>query len=194
MSKALENYNNKREKIITSGRALFLSKGYAETSMDEVAKHAEVTKQTVYRYFASKTELFAEIIAQVNRENTPYEFGDMSPEMELARFGAQFISLHIEKERMELYRIMLSETREGSEIGMLFKNLLQDVRKRPLADYLEEMLGIRDAEKSADLLCAMFLSLRTPLLMNTGKRPETSGIISHAENCVKIFLHGIKEI
>ncbi|WP_260195903.1 TetR/AcrR family transcriptional regulator, partial [Actinophytocola gossypii] len=51
----------KRQAILDSARSVFLQKGYAGTSMDEVAAQATVSKQTVYKHFADKRRLFEAI-------------------------------------------------------------------------------------------------------------------------------------
>ena len=52
----------KHKAIVEAATALFLSKGYQGTSMDEIAALAAVGKQTVYKHFADKQRLFSEII------------------------------------------------------------------------------------------------------------------------------------
>ncbi|MFT4215591.1 MAG: TetR/AcrR family transcriptional regulator [Micropruina sp.] len=54
----------KRRQITDAGRALFLSQGYARTSMDAVTAAAGVSKQTLYAYFPSKDELLIAILAE----------------------------------------------------------------------------------------------------------------------------------
>ncbi len=46
-----------REKIASAASALFLEKGIAETSMDDIAKAARYSKATLYVYFESKEEI-----------------------------------------------------------------------------------------------------------------------------------------
>ncbi len=53
----------KRDQITAAARRLFLANGYAGTSMDAVVAEAGVSKQTLYRYFASKADLLAAILA-----------------------------------------------------------------------------------------------------------------------------------
>lgn len=192
MSKALENYKTKRETIIKAGRELFLSHGYSRTSMDEVAKRAEVTKQTVYRYFVSKSDLFAEVISQISKENDVYVFGDLTPDKELVKFGINFVSMHMERHRLELFRMMIAESGDGSEIGGMFKSMVQDARRKPLTVFLEEKYKLRDADRMANLLISMLLSMRSPILMNTRSVPEKDEITRHVETCVKLFLNGVK--
>ncbi|MFB7940812.1 TetR/AcrR family transcriptional regulator [Streptomyces sp. NPDC056049] len=52
----------KHQAILDAATAVFLDKGYAGTSMDDIAKLAAVSKQTVYKHFADKEKLFSEII------------------------------------------------------------------------------------------------------------------------------------
>lgn len=52
----------KRRAIRNAARDLFLRDGYAGTSMDEVAALARVSKQTIYKQFADKAQLFTDIV------------------------------------------------------------------------------------------------------------------------------------
>lgn len=52
----------KRNDIIDAAEKLFFSKGYENTSMDEVAKEAEYSKRTLYAYFNSKEQIYFEIM------------------------------------------------------------------------------------------------------------------------------------
>jgi AcrR family transcriptional regulator len=47
---------------MAAATALFLSRGYEGTSMDDVAALAEVSKPTVYKHFADKERLFYAIV------------------------------------------------------------------------------------------------------------------------------------
>ena len=55
----------KRRAIMAAATALFLRDGYRNTSMDQVAADAAVSKQTVYKHFADKEQLFREIVLGV---------------------------------------------------------------------------------------------------------------------------------
>jgi TetR/AcrR family transcriptional repressor of mexJK operon len=52
----------KRRQILEAARPVFLRNGYVGTSMDEVAALAAVSKQTVYKHFTDKEQLFASIV------------------------------------------------------------------------------------------------------------------------------------
>jgi len=55
----------KRRAIMHAATELFLRQGYDGTSMDQVAALAAVSKQTVYKHFADKYQLFREIVLDV---------------------------------------------------------------------------------------------------------------------------------
>jgi TetR/AcrR family transcriptional regulator, mexJK operon transcriptional repressor len=55
----------KRQAIMEAATALFLRDGYRNTSMDQVAADAAVSKQTVYKQFADKEQLFRAIVLGV---------------------------------------------------------------------------------------------------------------------------------
>lgn len=46
-----------RQRILRASRQLFSAKGYEETTMDDVAERAEVSKATLYNYFPGKDSL-----------------------------------------------------------------------------------------------------------------------------------------
>src|SRR5215467_10585869 len=56
-----ERADRKRRQIRRAAVGEFLRKGYASTSMDDVAAAARVSKQTVYKHFGSKEKLFVAI-------------------------------------------------------------------------------------------------------------------------------------
>src|ERR1700738_1101666 len=62
MSEASESdANDKRERILSAAQDLFLRYGVKRTSIDDVAREAEIAKGTVYLYYASKNDLFAAV-------------------------------------------------------------------------------------------------------------------------------------
>lgn len=57
----------KRETIVAAAVELFYKKGYARTTLEEVADAIKVTKPFIYAHFKSKTELLAEICMRGTR-------------------------------------------------------------------------------------------------------------------------------
>lgn len=56
----------KRQAILDAAKRLFVSMGYASTSMDAVATEAGVSKLTVYSHFNDKETLFSAEIGRAH--------------------------------------------------------------------------------------------------------------------------------
>lgn len=59
-----------REKIEAAGLACFAQKGFALTSMKDIAEAAGISTGLIYRHFASKQELFARLVDDTMTEMT----------------------------------------------------------------------------------------------------------------------------
>jgi len=56
--------DNTKEKILNVATRIFSRFGFYKTSMDEIARTAHKAKGSLYYHFASKEELFTEVVAQ----------------------------------------------------------------------------------------------------------------------------------
>jgi AcrR family transcriptional regulator len=57
-----------REQIVTVGKGVFLRKGFAKTSMRDIAKGCGIGVSNIYNYFNSKDELFRHIVTPLTTE------------------------------------------------------------------------------------------------------------------------------
>lgn len=55
------------ESILEAGRLLFGERGFAATTIDDIAEQARVAKGAVYHHFATKEAVFAAVFDQVSR-------------------------------------------------------------------------------------------------------------------------------
>lgn len=67
-NRKLEQGAATREGLLAAARELFGERGYAATSLDDVAAQAGVTKGALYHHFHGKADLFAAVFEQVERE------------------------------------------------------------------------------------------------------------------------------
>ncbi|GLR66860.1 hypothetical protein GCM10010909_15400 [Acidocella aquatica] len=79
-----ELYATRREEILQAARNVFVQKGYANASLDDVARETGLSKPSLYYYFPSKAHLFFELasqradeqlilLAKIAEEPDPYE-------------------------------------------------------------------------------------------------------------------------
>lgn len=59
---ALEQFN--RDNILTAAKELFDINGIDKTTMDDIARHADYSKSTIYVYFKSKEDIFNCIVGE----------------------------------------------------------------------------------------------------------------------------------
>ncbi|MBN2851240.1 MAG: TetR/AcrR family transcriptional regulator [Clostridia bacterium] len=64
-----ENRKYYRNKILESAKEVFTSKGYENTTIEQIADHAGIGLGTAYNYFKSKEELFILSMAENMAEN-----------------------------------------------------------------------------------------------------------------------------
>jgi AcrR family transcriptional regulator len=58
----IKEKDNRRRLILKSARALFFKKGFNKVTVDEIAKISELGKGSIYLYFNSKEEIYAQIL------------------------------------------------------------------------------------------------------------------------------------
>ena len=67
-SRRSEHAEDTRAAIVGAARSLFGERGYARSSLDEVADRARVTKGAVYHHFSGKEDLLRAVYEEVVRE------------------------------------------------------------------------------------------------------------------------------
>src|SRR5580698_11473375 len=63
-----ESKERTRQRLLTEAKKLFHERGYAATSLEQIAEAAEVTKGAIYGHFASKEDL---MISAIEATPTP---------------------------------------------------------------------------------------------------------------------------
>jgi AcrR family transcriptional regulator len=94
----------RQQEILKAARALFVTKGFHETTLDEVARSAEFGKGTLYHYFANKEDLFIGIIEQAIDETMLIARESMAAPGDL-------------RDKLRLYaRMIIQYTKENGEL------------------------------------------------------------------------------
>lgn len=113
----------KAEAILGSAAELFLNQGFQGTSMDAVAQHAGVSKQTVYSHFANKEALFSSCI---EAKVAGYGFDDAVKVEEqdvrraLTGIARRFVELMRDPDVIAMHRVVMGEAASQPRIASLF--------------------------------------------------------------------------
>lgn len=90
----------RRQAIIDAAENVFFSKGYNNSSMDDVAGEAELSKGTLYLYFHSKDDLYAAIVTRgaeiMNKLFTEAASAKVSGLEKVRNIGFAFIKFYTE--------------------------------------------------------------------------------------------------
>ncbi|MEX0298498.1 MAG: TetR/AcrR family transcriptional regulator [Kordiimonas sp.] len=190
--------NEKNAAIVEAAAHLFLDKGFDGTSMDEVAKGAGVSKQTVYSHFSSKEQLFSASIRAVIERYYPETVLDRveehSLEADLRVVCESYAHLLMSKEAMAMFRLLVAAAPKGPMLANLFWN----AGPREMQDRLEAFLlsrvqkgelDIPDIEvASSQIVC--LLKAKSHFMHSIGLIDSISEeqIQKNVDNAVDVFL------
>ena len=142
----------RRREIAAVAESVFFETGFAETTMQAIAARAGASKETLYRHFGSKEELFAEIVSSRARSwledldekfATPCSIADV-----LGTIGMKMLESILDDDAVSLCRTVVAESARNPELGAVFFAAgPEKVRKR-----LAEFLGTAAAR--GELRCA----------------------------------------
>jgi AcrR family transcriptional regulator len=113
----------KRASIIDAAEAVFLERGYDTASMAEVSAKLGGSKQTLYSYFKSKSELFIAVMLERGAAQVLGIFDAMhdNPDLEssLRTFGGALLRFLMRDEVLAVRRLIMAEGAK-SDLGLIF--------------------------------------------------------------------------
>jgi TetR/AcrR family transcriptional regulator, mexJK operon transcriptional repressor len=140
----------RRMELATIAGRLFLKHGFAETTMQMIALEAEASKETLYRHFASKEALFAELInAKAVAVSGPQSAlaRDEPPETALRELGTSLLTLMMKGEAPSLFNVVVADARRAPDLARIFYDQGPGATLRRLTAYL------RSATQRGQLRC-----------------------------------------
>lgn len=147
----------KRAAILAAGKLAFLRDGYG-VSMDRIADEAGVSKQTIYKHFASKEALFLEIIqerASTMRAPLRDHPQDEPVEITLQRLAIAYMQLLRMDDFGRVLRLMAAEATRCPHVISEFMRVGPQTSIATLAAYLIEQrdngtLAVPDPQIAAE--------------------------------------------
>ena len=112
------NKEDRRKQILDAAMTVFVEKGFNGSTTVEIAKAANVSEATLFRYFSSKQEIFLEGIEPIlfkTLEGSINTSIELSPEAKLEYILYERISLISNNYR--IVKLILSEASLLSELG-----------------------------------------------------------------------------
>lgn len=194
----------KHRAIMEAAAAVFLRNGYLGTSMDEIAKLAAVSKQTVYKHFADKQQLFTDIIgATTDRildeltHTSTVALRDTadtdSLEADLGALARQLIASISRPEVLRLRRLIIAEAERFPELGGAYWEAGFERGLATLASSLGRLterglLRVEDPQLAASHFAGLVLWIPLNRAMFSGDEVTDEDIDRFADAGVRAFL------
>jgi AcrR family transcriptional regulator len=157
---------DRKKLILEAATKSFSLFGYKATTMDQVAKIANVGKGTIYTFYKNKEELFKEIVQRLIEE-MKYE-AEQSLDDQLSFFENLHRAVYRILEFRQEHQLSLKLLQEEREIGTPAVQEMVNEMEEAIVSYIKEKLKIAidkgyiqpcDPEITAFLMLKMYLAL-----------------------------------
>lgn len=137
-----------REQIRAAAQRLFLQQGYLTTSTDAILAEAGIaSKETLYRHYASKEELFADVLRHITLEQ-PHFATQLSQlpapqdlpalRQALTTLARELLSLMLQPDYQALVRVVMAEMPRFPQLGRLYRAAVPERGLLILANLLRQ--------------------------------------------------------
>lgn len=183
----------RRKEILKAATALFMKKGYEGTSFNEIAVKARASKETLYAWFGSKSEILNELLRERGdtlRLTVEKEASSGKPEDVLFVIAREVLR----QMNTPALRLMSAAVTAASKHRELRDLVTERLSPAPLAAYLEicraaGLMAFDDARRAAMVFSVMAQG-DYPVQISTGLMKEISEaeIETHARFVTTLFL------
>src|SRR5271166_5861858 len=188
-----------REAIVEAATRLFLQRGFGSVSMDELAEAAGLARRTLYNQFASKEEIFREMLLRVSahlKDAFPPGIETQGDVEDVLRLVAQMITeLHRRPEYHGFLRMVVADSRQFPWIAEEFAAVMDPLAER-LVRYVAHLTAMGVLECHNPTLAAhQFMGLLNefslwPWMLGRERLPVPAEEV--VEETVRMFLRNYR--
>ncbi|WP_025112240.1 TetR/AcrR family transcriptional regulator [Pseudomonas sp. H1h] len=192
----------KRRAILDAAKTLFLSHGYANTSMDAVAAEAGVSKLTVYSHFNDKETLFSSAVMAKCEEQLPPLFFELpagiAVENVLLNIARGFHQLINSDESVNLHRLMMALGTQDPKLSQIFfeagpERMVQGMERLLKRIHETGALSIDQPRNAAEhFFCLIKGAGNFRLLYCCGEPLSEAASESHVQEVVGLFMRAYR--
>ncbi len=192
----------KRRAIVEAAAGLFLAHGYQGTSMDEIAALAAVSKQTVYKNFSDKEQLFSDIVlaAAARADDFIQALPRVLAGTDDLRAGLQelarrYVATVMQPRLLQMRRLIISEAGRFPDLARAYYQRVPERVMAALADQLGDLaarglLCVDDPPLAASHLAFLILGLPLDraMFLGSGHELTPAELNRRADDAVAVFL------
>jgi AcrR family transcriptional regulator len=192
-----EEDSSKRRQILDGARKVFMDLGFDGASMGEIARAAQVSKGTLYVYFADKCALFEAILEQEALQHGQVAFNfdpTRDAETTLRDFGQAYIHLLCRPGGGSAIRTVMAIAERMPDVGRRYYARVLDKTINRLSDYLKVHAASGDLEiDDCDLAASQFMelckaSLFLPFVFQAAPAPSEERMSEVVDSATRMFL------
>lgn len=128
------------EHLLKAAKTTFAEKGFAATTMDDVAGAAGMSKKTLYKLFVSKSDLFRAMLVSSLPQ---VRFGDIPDEgsaIDRLRLSLKRIAdIALAPEEVALHRLIVGERLLSPDFSGIFSEVIFDLGAKGVVDALKHV-------------------------------------------------------
>jgi len=137
-----ETEETRREHILQVAQEVFLASGYADTTIDNIAAAAKVSKQTLYHHFRDKADLFeAVIVSDMERfRNLPDLTCDRrDPEEVLFEVARWIYDNNVSSQTLAMHRVLAGAAGNFSDLVKRHYEFRSKISKSWITTYIKSL-------------------------------------------------------
>lgn len=192
-----EEDSSKRRQILDGARKVFMDLGFDGASMGEIARAAQVSKGTLYVYFADKCALFEAILEQEALQHGQVVFNfdpARDAETTLKDFGRAYIHLLCRPGGGSAIRTVMAIAERMPDVGRRYYARVLDKTINRLSDYLKAHVASGNLRiDDCDLAASQFMelckaSLFLPFVFQAAPAPSEARMTEVVDSATRMFL------
>ncbi|MBP2310236.1 TetR/AcrR family transcriptional regulator [Azospirillum melinis] len=189
----------KRDAILNAATLEFTERGYEGASISAIVGRLGASKQTLYRYFPSKDELFVEVMARIidRHVTTPREDLEDTADVpgSLQRHGERYLKIRLSPEMVSLARLVFGESGRSDVSRLLHPRgklkVAKDIGRFLTAAMEEGRLRVADPAVAAlHYLALLDAELFEPVVLRVREPAANDEIAAAVDRAVDAFLAG----
>lgn len=132
----------RRRLILAAAERVFVEQGYGASTMEEIARAAEMSKKTLYQFFSDKAAVFSELMQSEEMPEFPEIVGEGEGPASPALLRDTLVTVTrfiLDPRHVALTRLVIAEAPNYPELATSFYNNYIERFKMTLRDRLQEL-------------------------------------------------------
>lgn len=203
MARVIKDYDERLNELLDAAQALFFSKGYGSTSVNDIIHSVGVAKGTFYHYFISKADLLDKLVGRFVLQ-TKDLVSDLvqQPIATLAKINKFFITIrNLKIDNVELMKMFMRVLYTDENLLIRHKmyeksiTLLEPLLTKIIEEGQEEgSFHVVSSRETAELILSMALGMGERIvarLLDADTYPEN---LNDTERFLKVYERSIERI